>query len=242
MRTMRMARRQRWDLAPKAAVALQRRLAGKIVQQLPAPLPASPLVAGADVSYDQRSDRLFAAVVVLQLPGLERVEQATAADRARFPYVPGLLSFREAPALLKCFGKLKCRPDVVMIDGHGLAHPRRFGIACHVGWVLDVPTIGCAKSILVGRYGKLAGTRGASAALVHDGEPVGCALRTRQAVQPVYVSVGHRIDLATATRIVLRCAPRYRLPEPTRQAHLLVNALRTAGSPLLSLALSSAPA
>lgn len=175
---MKLAHRQRWDVTPKEAVQIQRRLRERLARlwraRLPAPLPRHPLIAGADISYDKNSDKLFAAVVVMRLAvgrlyesaspraasqkrptmrcDFEIVETATVVDRARFPYVPGLLSFREAPVLLKCFQKLKCTPDVVMIDGHGLAHPRRFGIACHIGWLLDVPTIGCAKSILVGEY------------------------------------------------------------------------------------------
>jgi deoxyribonuclease V len=227
---VKLAHRQRWNVTPKEAVQIQRQLCGKIITRLAAPLPRHPLVAGADISYDKNSNRLFAAVVVLQLPALEVVETASIVDRARFPYVPGLLSFREAPVLLKCFRKLRCMPDVVMIDGHGLAHPRRFGIACHIGWLLDVPTIGCAKSILVGEYKRLGRRHGASARLIHKGEAVGCAVRTRTGVQPVYISIGHRIDLPTAVRLALRCAPRFRIPEPTRQAHGLVNRLRKQGA------------
>ena len=254
---MKLAHRQRWDVTPKEAVQIQRRLRRKLARlwrdstRLSAPPPRHPLVAGADISYDKSSDKLFAAVVVGRMVGndplpapspprgeganwkaqrdFEIVETATVVDRARFPYVPGLLSFREAPVLLKCFRKLRCAPDVVMIDGHGLAHPRRFGIACHIGWLLDVPTIGCAKSILVGEYQRLGKRRGAIAPLIHKGEVVGCAVRTRTGVQPVYISSGHRIDLPTAVRLALRCAPRVRLPEPTRQAHLLVNRLRLSG-------------
>lgn len=185
-------------------------------------------MAGADVSYQKGGDKLFAAVVVLQLPTLRLVEQATVVARARFPYVAGLLSFREAPALLAAFRKLRARPDLVLVDGHGIAHPRRFGIASHLGWLLEVPTIGCAKSILCGTHGRLARPRGATSALVHKAEPVGTALRTRAGVQPVYVSVGHLIDLDSAVEIVLRCAPKFRIPEPIRQAHMRVNKLRVA--------------
>ncbi|TAN35633.1 MAG: deoxyribonuclease V [Verrucomicrobia bacterium] len=226
---MRIAHQQRWNLTPRAAIAQQQRLRKKVIPRLPQPLPSNPLVAGTDVSYDQGSDQLFAAVVVLQLPELKIVAQATTIDRARFPYVPGLLSFREAPALLRCFRKLACVPDVVMVDGQGLAHPRRFGLACHLGWLLELPTFGCAKSILCGSYGPLASRRGATAPLVHNQETIGVALRTRAGVQPVYVSIGHRIDLPSAVDLALRCAPRWRIPEPTRQAHILVNQLRLAG-------------
>ncbi len=225
---MRIVHRQRWNLTPRAAIALQQRLRGKIVN---APLPSlgeGALIAGTDVSYDKHSDQLFAAVVVLRLPDLAVVEQATAADRARFPYVPGLLSFREIPPLLACFRKLSVTPDVVLVDGQGLAHPRRFGLACHLGWLLNVPAIGCAKSILCGTFEKLAARRGATAPLVHKGGVVGLALRTRAGVQPMYISVGQRAELAGAAELVLRCAARYRLPEPTRRAHILGNQLRLA--------------
>ena len=225
---MRLAHRHRWNLTPRAAIELQQRLRSEVIQQLPQPLPAVPLVAGVDVSYDQHSDRLFAAVVVLQLPALKVSAQATAVDHARFPYVPGLLSFREAPPLLRCFRTLECVPDAVMVDGQGLAHPRRFGLACHLGWLLELPTFGCAKSILCGNYRNLVVRRGATAPLVHNGETLGMAVRTRANVQPVYVSVGHRMDLASAVDLALRCAPRWRIPEPTRQAHILVNQLRCA--------------
>ena len=225
---MRLAHCHRWNLMPRAAIALQQRLRVEVIPYLPQPLPAAPLVAGVDVSYDQHSDRLFAAVVVLQLPALKVIAQATAVDRARFPYVPGLLSFREAPPLLRCFRKLECVPDAVMVDGQGLAHPRRFGLACHLGWLLELPTFGCAKSILCGAYGPLASRRGATVSLAHNGETIGMAVRTRANVQPVYVSVGHRIDLARAVALTVQCAPRWRIPEPTRQAHNLVNQLRRA--------------
>lgn len=225
---MRIAHRHRWDLTPRAAIALQERLRGNVLVAPLPPLGAGALVAGTDVSYDKLSDRLFAAVVVLRLPDLEVVAQATAADDARFPYVPGLLSFREIPPLLACFRKLRVAPDAVLVDGQGLAHPRRFGLACHLGWLLELPTIGCAKSILCGAYENLPERRGATAPLIHRGETVGLAVRTRAGVQPMYISIGHRTELAGAEELVLRCAARYRLPEPTRAAHILGNQLRLA--------------
>jgi deoxyribonuclease V len=227
---MQIAHRHRWDLTPRAAIALQERLRGKVVVALLPPPGDGALIAGTDVSYDKHSDRLFAAVVVLRLPGLELVAQATAVDRARFPYVPGLLSFREIPPLLACFRKLPVTPDVVLVDGQGLAHPRRFGLACHLGWLLELPTIGCAKSILCGVHASLPARRGATAPLVHRGETVGLAVRTRTGVQPMYISTGHRAELAGAAELVLRCAARYRLPEPTRAAHILGNQLRLAAA------------
>ena len=225
---MLIAHRHSWNLTPRAAIALQEKLRGKVVVAPLPPLGAGALIAGTDVSYDKHSDRLFAAVVVLRLPELEIVEQVTAVDRAQFPYVPGLLSFREIPPLLKCFRQLSVTPDVVLVDGQGYAHPRRFGLACHLGWLLELPTIGCAKSILCGIYEKLPIRRGATAPLVHRDETVGLAVRTRAGVQPMFISVGHRAELADAAELMLRCATRYRLPEPTRAAHILGNQLRLA--------------
>ena len=227
-RLVKVTRTHRWNVAPRQAIALQQRLRAEVVPQLRRPLPPDALVAGADISYDKGSDKLFAGVVLLQLPELRPVEHTTIIERARFPYVPGLLSFREAPALLKVFRKLRRVPDVILIDGQGLAHPRRFGIACHLGLLLGVPTIGCAKSILCGGYEKLGLRRGAASPLVHKGETVGVALRTRRGVQPVFISVGSHIDLPNAVAMALRCSGKYRIPEPTRQAHILVNQLRRA--------------
>ena len=184
------------------------------------------LVAGADVSFTRRSPELYAAVVVLDLESGEVVERRGVRAAARFPYVPGYLSFREVPALLRAFDRLSRVPDLVVADGHGRAHPRRFGLACHLGLLLDLPTLGCAKSPLVGAYREPGTRRGAHTQLVHEGEVVGSVLRTRTGVRPVFVSVGHRIDLESARRAVMRLARRYRLPEPTRAAHGEVNRIR----------------
>jgi deoxyribonuclease V len=175
------------------------------------------LVAGADVSY--KGDVARAAIVVMK--DLRPVEQVVVDERVPFPYIPGLLSFREIPPLLAAWKKITVRPDVVIVDGHGIAHPRRLGIASHLGLVLGVPTIGCAKSRLCGEHPEPAIRRGARSPLVHRGETVGAALRTRRGCRVVYVSTGHRISLANAIRVVLRCAPRYRLPEPQRLADQL---------------------
>ncbi len=183
-------------------------------------------IAGADISFNKFSETVYAGIVVLSLPDLRIVETAGVRSVAKFPYVPGLLSFREAPSLLEAWEKLKTKPDVLMLDGQGIAHPRRFGIACHVGVLLDWPTIGCAKSILVGRYGELGLEAGSRSPLVDKGEQVGVALRTKNKVTPVYVSPGHLTDLDSAVDLVLRSTTKYRLPEPTRQAHLLVNRMR----------------
>jgi deoxyribonuclease V len=185
-------------------------------------------VAGADVSYDRGSPDhdLYAAVVVLDVESLRVVEVAAVRARARFPYVPGYLSFREIPPLLDAFAKLEAVPDLIVCDGQGRAHPRRFGLACHLGVLLDRPTFGCAKSRLIGEYREPGPRRGAHTRLRDGREVIGEVVRTRSFVKPVFVSVGHRISLETARRIALRLAPRYRLPEPVRAAHREVNRLR----------------
>jgi deoxyribonuclease V len=214
----------RWDLTPGEAVEVQQRMR-YMVRMRPLARPVGA-IAGADISYNKFSKTVYACIVVLSLPDLRIVETAGVRSVAKFPYVPGLLSFREAPSLLEAWEKLKTKPDVLMFDGQGIAHPRRFGIACHVGVLLDWPTIGCAKSILVGRYGELGLEAGSRSPLVDKGEQVGVALRTKSKVAPVYISPGHLTDLDSAVDLVLRSTTKYRLPEPTRQAHLLVNQLR----------------
>ena len=183
---------------------------------------------GADVLYDPQSPQadLYAAVVVLDVESLRVVEVAAVRARARFPYVPGYLSFREIPPLLDAFAKLEAVPDLIVCDGQGRAHPRRFGLACHLGVLLDRPTFGCAKSRLIGEYREPGPRRGAHTRLCDGREVIGEVVRTRSFVKPVFVSVGHRISLETARRTALRLAPRYRLPEPVRAAHREVNRLR----------------
>lgn len=183
------------------------------------------LVAGADVAFDKARNLAFAAIVVIELDSLETIENATAALPISFPYVPGYLSFRELPVLAAAWETLRQRPDVAVLDAHGYAHPRRMGLACHAGLEFDLPTIGCAKSILYGEVGELAPERGSGSALVDpkSGEQLGLALRTRDRVRPVYLSVGHLIDLPTAATLILRLTPRgrYRFPETTRRADRL---------------------
>ena len=214
-----------WDVTVPEAIEIQRQLRARLVTS-PPPGFAPRLAAGADLSMEKGSDRAHAGIVVLEVESLRTVEEVTGDVALRFPYVPGLLSFRELPAVVEAWARLERRPDVLLFDGVGYAHPRRFGLACHGGVLLDVPSIGCAKSILVGRHGPLADERGATAPLVDKGEVVGVALRTRAGVSPVYVSIGHRMDLDTAVDIVLRLTTRYREPETTRRAHQLVNRLR----------------
>lgn len=218
----------RFDLSPEEAVALQKRAASLVELR---PLPAQPAtVAGFDLSFPA-PDTAIAAAVVVDLATLETVEQAVVEHPVSFPYVPGLLSFREAPAVLAAFRTLSARPDVLMLDGQGLAHPRRFGIACHVGVALGLPALGAAKSPLVGRGAVPGANRGDTAPMVHRRETVGAAVRTRVGVKPVYVSPGHLITLEDAVELVLRLSPRWRVPEPTRRAHALVTSLRVTGLP-----------
>jgi deoxyribonuclease V len=222
---MRFKDLHRWDLTPKNAVALQRELAGQVtlVDQVP---DCFRLVAGVDVSYRKRAEHFHAAVVVLDFPNLQIVETATASGQLAFPYVPGLLSFRELPILLKAFRKLQMIPDVVMADGQGIAHPRRLGLASHLGLWLDLPTIGCAKTRLCGEARVPGEERGAWTTLLDCGDEIGRMVRTRDGVRPLFISPGHKINCDRAVEVVLQCGRGYRLPEPTRQAHLLSNRLR----------------
>ena len=209
----------RWDLSPREAMELQRSLAPQII------LRGGPdvvrLVAGVDVAVGGRLRRTpgRGAVVVLSYPEMEPVEQSVVEQDVAFPYVPGLLSFREIPVLLPAFARLNSVPDLLLVDGHGWAHPRRMGLASHLGLLLDIPTIGCAKSKLIGEFGPLGEERGSIAHLRHDGEVIGAAVRTRTRTNPVFISVGHRIGLDEAIDWSLRLAPSYRVPCPTRLAH-----------------------
>jgi deoxyribonuclease V len=206
------------------AALLQKALRERLIL---APLANRPrFIAGADASYEKRSDLLYGAVVVFSLKPWRIVELATAQGQASFPYIPGMLSFREAPILLKAFKKLKATPDLVIFDSQGIAHPRGLGLAAHIGLFLNIPTIGCAKSRLVGTY-REPGTRArCRTALTHNGARIGTVLRTREGVKPVFVSPGHLMDHQGSVKWVLKCCRGYRLPEPTRQAHILVNRFR----------------
>jgi deoxyribonuclease V len=210
----------RWNLTPREAIAVQRRLARRVI--VARPRFELRLVAGLDAAFSRDGSRCVAGVVLWDRRERRVLEEEIAWRALRFPYVPGLLSFREAPALLAALRRLRRRPDALVCDGHGLAHPRRFGIACHGGVLLDLPTVGCAKSRLVGCHAEPGLRRGSRAPLVDRGEEIGAALRTRAGVRPVYVSVGHRIDQAGAEALVLDCALAHRLPEPTRLADRLV--------------------
>jgi deoxyribonuclease V len=220
-----------WSLSPTEAIHTQRELATRVehVDRL----GEVRFVAGVDISANDRTGLARAAVVVLSFPSLEEVEVAFAEEPLRMPYVPGLLSFREAPVILQAFEHIRQVPDLLLVDGQGIAHPRRLGIASHLGLALNMPSIGCAKSIFVGKHGPLAEEAGAHADLVDHGEVIGVALRTKTRVKPMIISQGHRISLPTAIRYVMACCAGYRLPEPTRLADKYSragNATRSAGS------------
>lgn len=210
-----------WDLSPKDAIALQKQLSSRVVEQK----PQKPLryIAGIDCAPSANYKFYYAAVVLWDRQEQRVVEQHIAKAPLTFPYIPGLLSFREIPAIAVVVAQLERTPDVVMVDGHGIAHPRRFGIACHLGVLLNLPTFGCGKSLLYGRYTEPGLEKGAMTPLLaKDGTLIGKVIRTRNNVKPVIVSIGHLINLDTAVQLVLDCSARYRLPEPTRQADRLV--------------------
>jgi len=218
-----------WSVTPQEAIALQKQMSA-LVSRLRPKRPIR-LVAGLDAAFSADEGYCLAAAVVWDVAAQRVVEEKTGQCRLAFPYIPGLLSFREAPALVTALRKLGQAPDLLMCDGQGLAHPRRFGIACHLGVICDLPAIGCAKSRLVGTHGEPGRARGSSVPLRDGEEIIGAVLRTQDGIKPVYVSIGHKVDLATAQRIVLACALRYRLPEPTRLADRLVAASKKQWKP-----------
>ena len=217
---MRIRKLHRWDLAPADAIRLQNELVGRLRTR---PLAGKiRLVAGADCAFSRKDDLLIAGAVVFDLREGRVAEEKTAELHAAFPYVPGLLSFREGPGYVRVFEKLQDPPDVVIFDGQGVAHMRGLGIAAHMGLILDLPTVGCAKSRLVGRHGPVGEEKGSSVPLRYKGRAIGAVVRTRARVKPVYVSPGHLCDVPGAVWLVLELSLRYRLPEPTRLAHALV--------------------
>ena len=224
-----------WDLSPAQAIALQKALAGAVLRADrfgPGGRRAIRRVAGVDAAFADGGRVIRAAAVVLDFPGLVLTDQVLVERPTTFPYVPGLLSFREVPALLEALGRLPAAPDLILCDGHGYAHPRRFGLACHLGLWLDTPTIGVAKSRLTGAHDEPGPAKGDVAWLLagkgdRPRERLGAVLRTREQVKPVFVSAGHRITLRTALALTLACATRYRLPEPTRLADKLSKAQRS---------------
>ena len=220
-----------WDVSPKEAVSLQRRLAPMVDRT--GALPVGPgRVAGLDISPPGPDGMVTAAAVVVSYPAMEVEEVSVAQGVPGFPYVPGLLSFRETPVLVDALEGLRVAPDLIIADGQGLAHPRRFGLACHIGVIADTPTLGCAKSRLWGEHGPVEPQRGSRVLLVDGDEVIGVVLRTRDGVKPVYVSVGHKLDLASAAEWVLACCGRFRLPEPSRLAHKAAAGLLGPGAPV----------
>jgi deoxyribonuclease V len=210
-----------WDLPPREAVLLQQELRGRVV--VVDRLGKVRHVAGVDVGFEQENRITRAAVAVLAFPSLELRDHVVARQPTRFPYIPGLLSFREIPAVLAALGRLTIVPELLLCDGQGIAHPRRFGIASHLGVLLDVPTIGVAKKRLIGVHGPVPAGRGEWTALRDGEETIGAVLRTRVGVKPLFVSPGHRVSLASAVEWTLACTTRYRLPETTRHAHRLAS-------------------
>jgi deoxyribonuclease V len=211
-----------WQVSPREARAIQEDLRGQVIDTD----DFGPIrrVAGVDVGFEDAGSQLRAAVAVLQFPSLQVVETAVARVSAAFPYVPGLLSFRELPGILTGLADLTEKPDLILCDGQGFAHPRRFGLACHLGVLADIPTIGVGKSRLLGQYREPGQIKGQWSELIDNAEVIGAVLRTRTGVKPLFVSVGHRVSLTSAIRLTLACTTRFKLPETTRIAHRLASA------------------
>lgn len=210
-----------WDVSPKEAIEIQHALMKRLV--LRDDFGEIKTVAGVDVGFEENDTVTRAAIVVLDFQTLEPVETAVARRPTTFPYVPGLLSFREIPAVLQAMLELKQPPDLLLCDGQGIAHPRRFGIAAHLGLLVDIPSVGVAKSRLTGTHGELPPGKGSFVPLIDKGETIGAVLRTRTNAKPLYISPGHRVSIDTARQLVLHCTTKYRLPETTRQAHKLAS-------------------
>ena len=215
-----------WNVDYKEAVEIQKKLREKVILQSTLKDLDNILVAGADVSYDKENDSFIAGVVVFVLRTMEKIEESTASGRVAFPYIPGLLSFRESPMLIRAFTKIKSVPGILMLDAQGIAHPRGIGLASHMGLLLDTPSIGCAKTRLIGEHDEVDNEVGDSKPLLVKERQVGAVLRTKKNVKPVFVSPGHKIDIITSIQVVLKSCRGYRLPEPTRQAHNLVTKIK----------------
>lgn len=210
-----------WPMSTVDAKAIQEKFRGKVVRS--SSLKKVSLVAGVDIGFENQGKITRAAIAALSFPELQLVEKIIIRTKTTFPYIPGYLSFREVPAALQAFAKLKNIPDLVLCDGQGIAHPRRFGLACHLGLWIQLPTIGVAKSRLIGTYKEPGSRKGSWEPLTDKGQQIGAVLRTRDNVSPVYVSIGHKVDLPTAIQFTLDCTTRYRLPETTRWAHKLAS-------------------
>ncbi|MEH1792384.1 MULTISPECIES: deoxyribonuclease V [unclassified Nostoc] len=211
-----------WPSTLEEAIVIQEKLRDRVITEDKLREPIQ-YVAGVDMGFEADGTISRAAVAVLSFPDLQVIETSLAHRPTTFPYVPGFLSFREIPAVLDALEKITTIPDIILCDGQGIAHPRRLGIACHLGLLIDMPTIGVAKSRLVGKYEELPEAKGSTQPLIYNGETVGVVLRSRTGVKPLYISCGHRISLPTAIDYVLRCTPKYRLPETTRIADKLAS-------------------
>ena len=218
--------RSRWNLTPREAASLQAKLRDRAI--LEDRFEAIHTVAGADLAFDPETGVAFAGVILYTFPELQEIERRMARRKLRFPYVPGLLSFRESPILIAAFAKLRTEPDLILIDGHGRAHPRLFGIACHIGILFDKPAIGCGKSLLVGEFEEPGARAGSRSPLIYQEECVGTVLRTCDGVRPIFVTQGHRVSLESAVRLVCACVDGFRIPKPTREADHYVGELRRA--------------
>jgi deoxyribonuclease V len=219
---MKISQRHAWQLTLDEAIAIQEQLQAEVITEDKFKEPVQ-YVAGVDMGFEADGTISRAAVAVLSFPDLQVLETSLAYRPTTFPYIPGFLSFREIPAVLDALEKITTIPDIILCDGQGIAHPRRFGIACHLGVIVDIPTIGVAKSLLVGRHEIVPETKGSWQPLIHKGETIGAVLRSRTKVKPLYISSGHRVSLPTAIDYVLRCTPKYRLPETTRIADKLAS-------------------
>jgi deoxyribonuclease V len=215
-----------WEVTTEEAKSIQLRLKNKLIFHNNLDLSKIHTIAAADISYNRSDDQLYAAVVLLNYQDLSLIDVHSNQAKANFPYIPGFLSFREIPPLLQIFNILQTKPDILICDGQGIAHPRGLGLASHLGIILDIPTIGCAKSVLVGHYVEPSVSKGSVNPLIYQNRQVGAAVRTRRGVKPVFVSVGHKISLKMAVEFILYCSPRYRIPDPLRLAHRKVNELR----------------
>ncbi|MBD2340004.1 deoxyribonuclease V [Calothrix sp. FACHB-156] len=219
---MKIYQQHDWPHTLEEAIAIQEKLRNQTITEDKLP-ETIKYVAGVDMGFEADGTISHAAVAVLSFPDLQIVETAVARRPTSFPYIPGFLSFREIPAVLDALEKVKILPDIILCDGQGIAHPRRLGIASHLGLLIDMPTIGVAKSLLIGKYDEVPETKGSWQPLIHQGETIGAVLRTRTGVKPLYISSGHRISLPTAIDYVLRCTTKYRLPETTRIADKLAS-------------------
>jgi deoxyribonuclease V len=215
-----------WDVSVQEAREIQSRLAGQIVTDKSINFKKVKTIGAADISFARGNSSIYASLIVVNYPDLKLLDVYSIKTTTSFPYIPGYLSFREIPPLLEIIEKLKSLPDIMLCDGQGLAHPRGMGLASHLGLVLDIPTVGCAKSLLVGDFEDLPEEKGSFRSLMYQNKEIGVALRTRESVKPLFVSIGHKITLGDAIKIVMECCTRYRIPDPLRMAHKCVNIYR----------------